>query len=82
MSSIKIIIVIVNLVGDVRAGLDPPTNRLCHNHIPRIIHCRGNVPFQRVSTIRHPERSAGIPRHGVPRNDRKGCHPELSFLSP
>jgi len=26
MSSIKIIIVIVNLVGDVRAGLDPPTH--------------------------------------------------------
>ena len=38
------------------------------------IHCRGNVPFQRVSPIRHPKRSAGIPRHVVPRNDRKSCH--------
>ena len=59
----------------------PEPHRLCHNHIHRIIHCRDDVPFQRVSPLRHPERSAGIPRHFVPRNDRKSCHPEPSFLS-
>jgi len=53
---------------------DPWLTRLCHNYIDRIIHCRGDVPFQWVSPIWHPERSAGIPRHVVPRNDRKSCH--------
>ena len=57
-------------------NLSSRANRLCHNYIDRTIHCRGDVPFQWVSPIRHPERSAGIPRHVVPRNDRKSCHPE------